>query len=79
MQPFDGYENESADRGQSRPGNLNNNGRETSYSKRPFTELVDEANHGMVRRKICATFFGGYRTSVSGFSDSSIGCGLHIC
>ena len=33
----------------------------------------------MVRRKICATFFGGYRTSVSGFSDNSIGVGLHIC
>jgi hypothetical protein len=52
---------------------------DVTYRSKPFTDLVDEDKHVLVRRRICSTIFGGYRTAMEKErEDSALSVGLHL-
>ena len=54
-------------------------GDDVQYRSKPFSDLVDEDKHVLVRRRVCATIFGGYRTAVEDErEDSRLSAGLHL-
>jgi len=84
MQPFSGID--SSSNGDMAGADARNSGRQArpgagndvSYRAKPFSDLIDEDKHGLVRRKLVAGLLGGYRTVNNENDEEAISVGLHL-